>query len=135
MIWDIIQKKIENAGIASEADGNLFLDEMPGDVTIAVMMKSPLSGIRIDGYIPGYYTPTLQLIVRHTDPVEGLKIANRVIEVLKVETPELHVATADRGEVQINRFYPRELPIRYPRLDGGTIEWSINFLTSFTLPL
>lgn len=133
MIWNILQQKIETAGVASEADENLYLNEMPGDVSVGVMMKSPLSGIRIDPHIPGYYKPILQFVVRHSDPVEGEKMAARLQDALTIETVENYSATTERGAVQINVFYPRELPIRYPRLDGGSIEWSLNFVTSFSI--
>lgn len=133
MIWDILQKKIEDAGIASEAAETLYLNEMPGDLKEGVMMRAPLSGVRIDPFIPGFYKPTLQFIVRHTRAVEGEKMAYRLMNALKIQAEETYPATDERGQVQLKVFFPRELPIQYPRLDGGTIEWSLNFTTAFTL--
>jgi hypothetical protein len=135
MIWDILQKKIEDAGIASVAAGNLFLNTMPGDVTVGVMMKAPLSGVRVDPHIKNYFKPTIQFIVRHTDPLAGDIMAINLMRALTIEGEETYPATAARGKAQLKVFYPRELPICYPRLDGGSIEWSINFVTSFSFDI
>lgn len=132
MIWDILREKIVTAGLAV-AGQTLFLDEMASDVSIGVMLKSPLSGIDVDHNLPNYYKPNLQVIVRHNDPVDGDRLANQVLAALTVETPEHYAANAERGAVQINMFVPRKLPIRYPRLTGGGIEWSLQFITSFSI--
>lgn len=134
MIWDILQTKLEAAGLVSEAQGSFFVEEMPADVRIGVMLRAPLSGILIDPHLPGYYRTKLQVIVRHIDPVEGARLADAVQKTLEVQAVEKHEATPERGEVQINLFQPIALPIRYPRLEGGTIEWSLNYEASFTLP-
>lgn len=133
MIWDILEKKLADAGIASEAAGNYYFNEMPGDVKVGVMLRSPLSGIKFDPHLPGYYTPVLQVIVRHVDPVEGEKMAYDVVNALRIVGTETYPATEARGSVHLKAFFPRELPIRYPRQEGGTIEWSINFRTAFSV--
>lgn len=131
MIWDIIIDKLVAADLATPGT-NLFINEMAPDVSVGIMLKSPLQGIDVDHYLPNYYTPNLQAIIRHTDPVDGDILANRVIAALRVEQPEHYPPTTERGKAKINLFLPRHLPIRFPRLDGKTIEWSVNFQTSFT---
>lgn len=130
MIWDIISKKIEDAGLATTGE-NLFLDEMLSQVVVGIMIKSPLAGIRLDHHLPGYYTPDIQLIVRHNDAIEGARMAATLMKTLTVHSPEKYEATSDRGAAQVNLFLPKTLPIRYPRLTGDLIEWSCNFQTSF----
>lgn len=131
MIWDVIARKMvaANLGVIGET---IFLDEMPASANYGIMIKSPLAGIRVDQNLPGYYKPDLQLIVRHRDAVEGGVIADRLLQALTVNAPELHIE--DSGtRIQINLFVPKTLPIRYPRLTGDLIEWSCNFQTSFTI--
>ncbi|MBA8881727.1 minor capsid protein [Phyllobacterium myrsinacearum] len=132
MIWDILIAKIEAAGLAA-AGNDMFINDFPAEVDTGVMLKSPLAGIAIDPNLPGYYTPNLQIIVRHKDPVEGEKLAAKLNHILYVEAPERYEQTAERGAVQINIFRARSLPIRYPRQEGGSIEWSLNYSTSFTI--
>jgi hypothetical protein len=51
--------------------------------------------------------------------------------VLFVEAPEVHDATAERGRAHISLFYPKSLPIRFPRLEGNGLEWSQHFDAAF----
>jgi hypothetical protein len=132
MIWDILADKIQAAGLASIGE-DLYLNTFPAETRIGIMLRSPLTGVKIDPYIPGFYKPSLQVIVRHSDPVEGDRLANRLLDVLTITAPEIHDETEDRGQVKISVFYPRELPIQFPRLDGNGIEWSINFVTAFSI--
>lgn len=132
MIWDILEKKLIDAGLA-EAGKTLFRQTMRAETPVGVMMRAPLSGIPVDPYLPGFYKPNLQVIVRHHDPVLGEKLANAVVKTLTIEAPEDHEATEEHGRVRIQVFYPRTLPIQFPRLDGNTIEWSINFVTAFSI--
>lgn len=133
MIWDIMVAKLLDANLDLEAGVSLFVETMPSDVTVGVMLRSPLSGVRIDQYLPGYYKPVLQVIVRHTDPVLGETLAGKVNDALTIAGEESYPQNADRGAVQLKLFCPRELPIRFPRMDGGTVEWSTSFLSAFTL--
>jgi hypothetical protein len=131
VIADILEKKLEAAGLGLVAGDNLFRNTMPGDVKVGVMTREPLAGMPINPFIEGWYKPRMQVIVRHTDPVEGRALANQVIKALLVEGREKHEATEEHGACHIDLFYPDQEPIQYPRLDGNTIEWSLNFNTAF----
>ncbi|WP_062120534.1 minor capsid protein [Aureimonas sp. AU40] len=132
MIFDILRDKLVAAELGIPGK-TLFLNAMPGDVAIGIMLKSPIQGIRIDHELPGYYDPSLQVIVRHGDPVKGAALADQVQRCLTVDKRERHDATAERGAVQINQFLPAHTPIQFPRMNGGGIEWSLNFRTSFAI--
>ena len=129
MIWDILVRKLEEAGLGV-AGADIFINSMPAETEVGIMIKPPLVGIRVNHYIPGYYTPVVQLIVRHTDPVIGEKMANDVVSALRILN-ESFDATSERGAVNIKMFLPRELPIRFPNLQGGGYEFSLNFITAF----
>lgn len=130
MIFDILGKKLTDAGLVVAGE-SLFYNDMPGEVAVGVMLRSPLQGIPIDPFIVGWHKADLQVITRHTDPVEGEKLANNVTKVLLVEGPEYHEATVDRGPVHINVFWPKTYPIRFPRLEGNGLEWSQHFRAAF----
>lgn len=132
MIWDILLTKIKDAGLAVENE-NLFLNTIPAEVNFAIMLKAPLTGVVIDPYLPGYHKPIIQAIVRHTNPVEGEAIANQLSAALTIAAPEHYPANGGRGSVMLSLFYARTLPIMYPRQDGNTFEWSINFNTAFAI--
>lgn len=132
MIYDILETKLISAGLAIEGE-TLFRETMPAECDIGLMFRSPLEGIDVDPHMPGWFKPTLQLIVRHTSPVEGQKLCDDAIRVLLVRAEERHPATNEHGPARIAAFYPAQLPIRYPTLEGNGIEWSVHFTTAFNV--
>jgi hypothetical protein len=130
VIYDILEKKLADSGLVTPGQ-SLFRGFMPGDCQIGVMIRAPLSGIEIDPFIEGWHKTHLQVITRHTDPVEGDKMANEVSRILFVEKPEFYEASAERGPAHINLFYPISLPIQYPRLEGNSLEFSQHFQAAF----
>jgi hypothetical protein len=132
MIWDIISKKIEDAGLG-EFGVTIFRGTMPAENKVAIGFFEPLDGITVDPYLPDFYKPTLKVIVRHNKISEGRKLADQVMRLLTVTAEEFYEANADRGEVCLKVFHPRALPIQFPSAVGNLTEWSINFQTAFTM--
>lgn len=130
MIYDILESKIVSAGLAVSGE-SLFFEDMPGECIKGVMIRTPLQGISIDPFIEGWHRSELQIITRHTDPVIGNKLAMDVCKALIVEAPEKHEAVETRGPAHLNLFYPKTLPIRFPRLEGNGLEWSQHFIVAF----
>jgi hypothetical protein len=131
MIFDILEQKIQDAGLAV-AGQTLFRNNMPADVMIGVMTRVPLEGLQVDANMPGRHKGRMQVITRHTDPVLGAKLSADVTKVLQVQAMERYDATAERGRASISLFYPETLPIQFPRLDGGGLEFSQHFKVVFT---
>lgn len=130
MIWAILEKKITDAGLAV-AGQTLYRFQQPA-IPVGVFIKNPLEGITADIYIPGFYArASVQIIVRHTDPVEGLALANAVVACVSERGMREYEAIEDSPAMRIHYFFPKSLPIQFPRLDGGGIEWSLNFRTAF----
>lgn len=132
MIWDIIAKKIEDAGIAYEGE-SLFEATMPADERFSIGLFQPIDGIHVDANLPDFYKPVLKVIVRHEKASEGRKIANRVMNLLTITHEEEYEANEERGRVILKVFHPRSLPVQYPNADNGLIEFAISFVTAFTL--
>lgn len=130
MIYDILEQKIITAGLAVAGE-SLFRDFMPAECSQGVLIRSPLTGVPIDPHIEGWHKVNMQVIIRHPDPVAGVTLANDVIRCLVVEKPETYPASPERGPAHISMFYPRQLPIQFPLLEGNAIEWSINFFAAF----
>lgn len=132
MIWDIIEGKLAAANLATPRV-SCFREFMPPDIKTGVMMRSPLTGINIDAYMPGYHKTRLQLIVRHDDPQAGRIYADQIARTLHVEGSERYPANAERGAVEVKLFRLDQLPIFFPRLDGNGYEFSLNFDAVFVL--
>lgn len=130
MIYDILEKKLADSGLVVPGT-SLFRSTMPHDVSIGVMIRTPLTGITIDPHIEGWHKTQMQVICRHTDPVEGAKFAQQVTKILLVDKPEFYEASDERGPAHINVFYPVTLPIQFPRLEGNGLEFSQHFQAVF----
>lgn len=131
MIFDILEKKIVDAGLGVEGV-SLFRSFMPAETIIGVFCRVPLEGIPVDPYIPGRHKGRIQVISRHTDPVLGGQLAVALERALRVDSPEDYPATSERGSARISLFIPETLPIQYPRLDGDGLEWSQHFKAVFS---
>lgn len=131
MIFDILESKMQSR-LGLIPGETLFRSYTPPEVSVAVMTRVPLEGIKIDPFIRNWYRGRLQIVLRHTDPVQGEILMNRVANALRVDGPEEHPASLERGRATISLFIPEALPVRFPRLDGNGIEWSQHFLAAFT---
>lgn len=132
MIWDIIANKIEAAGLGS-LEEDIFIQDLPADVRSGIGMFAPLTGIEISPYMPGFYKPDIRIIVRDFDVAAGIAKADRIMKILTVEGEEVYPATVERGRVVLKVFYPKQLPIQFPRQDGNGIEWALSFQTAFAV--
>lgn len=134
MIYDILEDKIEALGFAR--GDQLFRNTFPADVPIGVMVRMPLDGVQIDPEIPDWYRAEFQVIVRHTDPVEGNLMALRIQRALDLPGVEHYPASAERGSARIDVFRPKTLPIQFPSLEGGGFEFSqrFNAIFQFEMP-
>lgn len=129
MIYDILEQKLMTSGFVPGV--SLFRHNMPGPVEIGVLIREPLSGIKVDHETPNYYRGRLQVITRHVDPVLGRQMAHLVQDTLKVDSLESYSASAERGKAHITYFWPDTLPVQFPRLEGNGYEWSQHFLAAF----
>ena len=128
IIEDVLISKLTKSGLVVPGT-TLFNAMMPAEVSIGVMIKPPLTGIKIDPYIKDWHKTRMQIITRHIDPVEGEILANKICNELIVEKPELHKT----HNCKIVRFYPEALPVQFPRLKGNGIEFSQHFQTVFAV--
>lgn len=105
----------------------------PAEVSVGIITRPPLTGIAIAPYIIGWHKARIQVITRHTDPLEGEKLADSASKVLTVVTPEIHEATSNREAIRIVRFFPETLPVQFPRLKSNGIEISQHFQAVFAI--
>lgn len=122
MIYDVFLQKLQAHGFVSGSD--VFLEFVPAEITRAVMLRTPFSGVKIDPFIPGRYKGELQVVCRETEVGHGRALSKLVQKILTTQSREIYPATAERGEVHLDLAFPQTLPVRYPTLEGNAIEWS-----------
>lgn len=133
MISDILEQKLVPGGFVPGQ--TLFREYFPADCAIGVMTRVPLQGLPLDPGIPDYYKGRMQVIVRHTEPDLGARMAVRVQKLLTTMTRERYPASDLRGEVHLDLFHAETLPISFPRLEGNGFEWSQHFRCAFGMKL
>lgn len=132
MIMHILGEKLEKAGLGVR-NKSIFNHQFPADVNIGTFFRYPLTGISVDPYIPNWHKVRCQVIVRHSSATEGEKMADKVSRVLTTEGEEVYPAVSDNPAIRLVRFFPESLPVRFPRLEGNSIEWSMHFDAVFSV--
>lgn len=132
MIMDILGERLESMNLGRRGV-DIFNHEFPHDRDKGVFFRYPLTGISVDPYIPNWHKVRVQVITRHTSVTEGEKFASAILKALTFEGEQVFPANEERGEIRLLRFFPETLPVRYPRLEGNSIEWSMHFGSVFSV--
>lgn len=131
---EFLVQKLADQGLGVIGE-SLFAHEMPADCKKGVMLKMPIAGIDYDPTMPGFFNDRFQIIVRHSQHVEGQALADAVMKaIVHKQSVDYFDQPGNVFAMRINHLLPAALPIRYPRSDGNGIEWSLNFRISFVLP-
>lgn len=132
MKLELLAKVLQDAGIGTIGT-DIFVHAMPAEVKQGVMLRNPLAGTKVDANLPDYYRTTLQAIVRDTGHAAGDVKAKTVAAALKMFNRKFF---DDGGGLvmKVNHIFPEQLPIVYPHTPSNSIEWSLNFVTSYVQP-
>jgi len=131
---DLLAKRLQDKGVGNIGT-DIFLHFMPVECSKGVLVKEPLHGMILNNELPGFIKTNFQIIVRAGNQVEGQDLVDRVSAAMKIKN-ELTLVESGSGEfaMKIIQCLPSNLPIRFPRLDGNEIEWSLNYHISFVIP-
>lgn len=110
---------IETAGLGVKGE-SLFLEMMPAEAGLAIMLRSPLSGTPINYEILGLFRTEFQLIVRGYSYVETKALM--VAAIAAVTKTEVQV-----GEMFVKHARPRTEPVAFPLSKGNLLEFSVMF--------
>ncbi|WP_297478392.1 minor capsid protein [Ferrovum sp.] len=98
----------------------IFINQMPVETPLAVMLRTPLSGTKVNYELPGYYKTNFQLIARADGFENGKALSDSVTAALTLV------------ETQVETMYfkycrPMTLGIPFPVSKGNLIEISTMF--------
>lgn len=103
---------------------SLFLSNMPLEISEGVMVRNPLTGVKIDHELPGYFKTTFQLIIRGKDLPIAMAKADEISKLLTMYETELDT-------MHVNYMRPQTKPIPYPITKSNLIEVTANFEVCF----
>ena len=134
MRLDKIARIIQDAQLGTEGQ-TIFIHQMPAECQRGILIKPPAGGVYVDNTLPGYFRSTLQIIVRAQTHLDGEEFSAKVMKaVVHKQSRDYFDQPGNQFAMRINYLLAEQLPLRYARLDGNGIEWSLNFLTSYVLP-
>jgi hypothetical protein len=117
--------RLESLGLGLKGT-TLFIHMLPTETGNAILLRSPLSGTRINHELPGYYRSEFQLIVRTpaADYEAGQALVSQVVAALTLTDTQI-------GPQFFNYCRPRTQPITFPLSKGNLLEISLTFEVNF----
>jgi len=109
----------ENISVLKQGS-TLFINKMPFEIPLGLMLKDSFSGIEIDGEIPALRRGRFQMAVRGKNYSQVKALAEEASALLTMKEVDLPGMT-----VKIIR--PLTEPVSYQPSVGGNTEFSVNF--------
>lgn len=98
----------------------VFYNFIPEDVTVAIMIDTPIPGFEIDPELPGYFNDIIEVVLRHSDPKAGIDLCRGAMKVLNVVNQRF-------GDYHFNYVRPISEPTAFPLSKGGLREFAVRF--------
>lgn len=133
MNLDCIAQTLIEAGCATQLGIDIFEHHIPSTVAQGILLRTPMDGIPINHYIPGFYKARIQVILRSKSHAYGDSQALIIDQALTMYR-RVYIDTAGNTLMTIIQSFPTTLPIVYPRTAGNEYEWSCNFLFHYIMP-
>lgn len=124
MYLDALAKIIETEGVAILGE-NLFTYSAPAEVEYYALLVLGGDGIEFDNETPGHYNTKFQVIVRATSYEDGFALADDIKQALTFYGKKV-------DKFSFKQSLPRDEPRPFRRNEAGIIEFSNNFLISFS---
>jgi len=114
-----IAQHIEDAGLGEQGK-NLFINMIPAEAPIAILLRNPLQGTPIDYELPGFYRTKFKVIVRSSNYAAGDQLINDVCAVLTVVETQV-------GAMFVRYMRPVTMPVVFPLSKGNLLEFAVDF--------
>lgn len=107
-------------------DSQIFVYLMPQEIEVGAVFLGRIYGTPVDPELPGFRDTTFQVVVRHTNVLEGEEIMNQVINSLTMV------------ETQLTGLYVKEIrplhdPVVFPVSKGDHLEINTTFKAVYVL--
>jgi hypothetical protein len=112
---------LQDTGLGTQGT-DLFVHMMPAEAERATLLRTPLSGTKIDYELPGFYKTQFQLIVRvpAADYDTGDQLVADVTAALTMQEQQVE-------DMFFNYSRPRTEPVPFPLSKGNLIEFNVMF--------
>jgi len=129
MIFEPLAEYLEAniSGTSLKQGSNLFINQMPLDVTLGVLLKNTYAGIKIDPYITGLRSGKVNLVVRGFNHGQVRALVFEAINLLILDGVRLS------DEVHVHVMRPESEPLTYATSQANQIEMSVNLSVKYAI--
>lgn len=119
---------LENNGVAVKGV-SLFVNMLPAEAQLAVLLRSPLAGTKINYELPGYF-PNAKFTVVVRTPAAQYQAG---LDLLAAATDTLTMSDTQVENQFFNYCRPSTLPVTFPLSKGNLLETSVQFEANFVV--
>lgn len=112
-------RRLETATVGVQGV-SLFLNMMPTECELGVLLKPPLTGTRINYELPGYFKTSIQVVARAHDYATGQALIKHAVDALLITSDTL-IET-----LTIRYLRPRHQPVAFPISEGNFLEFNVS---------
>lgn len=118
-----VADRLEETGVGTKGK-DVFINMIPSEAPVGVLLRNKLQGTKIDHELPGYYKAPFQVIVRCKTYLDGEALMSAVYSALTLQETQL-------GPMYVRRMLPLTLPVTFPISKGNLIELAADFEVVF----
>lgn len=118
---------LEDQGVGTLAT-NIFVNFIPDEIAVGLMIHSGLMQTKIDAELPGYRAgASFQIVVRAQQYEPGYALIQAAMDAITTEQ------RLQLGNMLFNFIRPKHEPVVYPLSTGNLIELSVNFDCNYVI--
>lgn len=106
---------------------DLFINMLPAECNNGVLLRSPLTGVAVNYYLPGFHKGRFQIIARAHQYSDAYNTMDKALKELTIKTD------TQLDDMLIRYSRPEHLPVAFPLSNGNFIEFNVWMSICFNL--
>ena len=125
MNLEMIAERLQDEGVGRMGQ-TIFINHMPVEALVGVLLRPPYIGTPIDYELPGYRKTKFNAAVRGRNYSEARTLVQKVMDALTFGDIEL-------SGLEIRHVRPLTEPVSFPVSDGGMVEFLVIFEATYVI--
>lgn len=125
MNLEMIAERLQDEGVGRMGQ-TIFINHMPVEASVGVLLRPPYIGTPIDYELPGYRKTKFNAAVRGRNYSEAKTLVQKVMDALTFGDIEL-------SGLEIRHVRPITEPVSFPVSDGGMVEFLVIFEATYVI--
>jgi hypothetical protein len=125
MNLEMIAERLQDEGVGRMGQ-TIFINHMPVEASVGVLLRPPYVGTPIDYELPGYRKTKFNAAVRGKNYKEASALAQRVMEALTFNDVEI-------SGLEVRHVRPLTEPVSFPVSEGSMVEFLVIFEATYVI--